>query len=580
VLGAVRPTGARRSWWLREALAAEAAAAPHLAAAAPPLRGSTTADVVIVGSGGAALAAALAAHDAGATVAVVERAASVGGTTAVSGGGVWMPRNHVSGVDDSREEALAYMARLSAGRATAEQLTRYVDDGPDILAGLEKRTRLRFGAISWPDYHPEMEGARHSGRMLEPTLFDTTVLGEWAGRLRRAPVLGLPLTLQESTVEWTPSYTPERYDSAEIKRRVAAEQVACGQALIAGLLDGCLTRAIEPMLGVRAVEVMWRDGAVAGLVIEQDGRRVDIDARAVVLASGGYEWNGSLRSRFLPGPLTHPTSPPGNEGDGLLMAMELGADLANMNEAWWYPAGAVPGEEYEGRQLSRFIAVERTAPHSIMVDRFGRRFVNEAANYNDMQKAFFAFDANEATPRHLPCWVVFDHQYRSRYPVLTARPGGPDLDWLAVDDTLDGLAAKVGIDPVGLTETVQRWNNLVGEGRDRDFGRGDSYYDRFHGDPSAAHPNLGTIEQAPYYALPVHLGAVGTSGGPRIDVNGRVQHVRDRPIPGLYGAGNAIASPAGPAYFGGGTTIGMALVWGHIAGQDAAVHVSQGAVDG
>ncbi|MBV8693000.1 MAG: FAD-dependent oxidoreductase [Actinobacteria bacterium] len=536
--------------------------------------GTEGVDVVVVGSGAAALAAALAAHDAGATVAVVERAESVGGTTAVSGGGVWMPRNHVTGVDDSREEALAYMAHLSRGRATDEQLTRYVDEGPDILAGLEKRTRLRFGAISWPDYHPEMDGARQSGRMVEPTLFDTTVLGDWAKKLRRAPVLGLPLTLQESTVEWTPSYTPERYDGAEIKRRVEARQVACGQALIAGLLDGCLQRGIEPLLGARAVEIMaGPGGAVAGLVIEQNGRRVDINARAVVLASGGYEWNGSLRSRFLPGPLTHPTSPPGNEGDGLLMAMELGADLANMNEAWWYPAGAVPGEEYDGHQLSRFIAVERTAPHSIMVDRFGHRFVNEAANYNDMQKAFFAFDANEAAPRHLPCWVVFDQQYRSRYPVLTARPGGRDPDWLVVADSLDGLAAKTGIDAVGLTETVQRWNRLVGEGRDRDFGRGDSYYDRFHGDPTAAHANLGTIEQPPYYALPVHLGAVGTSGGPRIDVNGRVQHVRDRALPGLYGAGNAIASPAGPAYFGGGTTIGMGLVWGHIAGTDAAAYV-------
>ena len=530
----------------------------------------TATDVIVIGSGGAALAAALSAHDAGARVTVIERADSVGGTTAVSGGGVWMPDNHVHRVADSREEALAYMARLSRGRSPAELLARYIDDGPRILAGLEERTRLRFGAISWPDYHPEMEGARESGRMIEPALFDTTLLGDWAKKLRRAPVLGLPLTLQESTVTWTPSYTPERYDGAEIKRRVAAGQVACGQALIAALLDGCLTRGIEPMLGVRAAELMVREGAIAGLVVERDGRREDIAASAVVLASGGYEWNGELCSRFLPGALSHPTSPPGNEGDGLLMAMEVGADLANMNEAWWYPAGAVPGEEYEGRQLSRFIAVERTAPHTIMVDRFGRRFVNEAANYNDMQKAFFAFDANEASPRHLPCWVLFDRQYRSRYPVITTRPGAPDPDWLAVDDTLDGLAAKVGIDPVGLNETVQRWNGLVAAGRDRDFGRGDSFYDRFHGDPTTSHPNLGTIEQPPYYALPVHLGSVGTSGGPRIDVHGRVQHVRDRPIPGLYGAGNAIASPAGPAYFGGGTTIGMGLVWGHIAGAHAA----------
>jgi 3-oxosteroid 1-dehydrogenase len=528
------------------------------------------ADVVVVGSGAAALSAALAARDAGAKVAVVERSDSVGGTTAVSGGGVWMPRNHVSGGEDSREAALTYMSQLSRGRAPADLLARYVDDGPRIVAGFEGRTKLRFRAMSWPDYHPEMDGARRGGRMLEPDLFDTDLLGDWAMRLRRAPVLGLPLTLEESTVTWTPSYTPGRYDGAEVKRRVAARQVACGQALVAGLLEACLARGVEPVLTTRAVEVIAPGGQVAGLVLEQDGRRFDASARAVILASGGYEWNAELCSRYLPGPLTHPTSPPVNEGDALLMAMELGADLMGMNEAWWYPAASVPNEQYEGRPLARFMAVERTAPHSIIVDRFGHRFVNEAANYNDMQKAFLSFDANQATPRHLPSWVVFDQQYRSRYPVIHARPGGADPDWLLADGTLEGLAAKAGIDPVGLEETVQRWNGLVASGRDRDFGRGDSFYDRFHGDPTAPHPNLGTIEQAPYFACPVYLGAVGTSGGPRIDANGRVQHVRDRPIPGLYGAGNAIGSPSGPAYFGGGTTIGLAVVWGHIAGAHAA----------
>lgn len=529
------------------------------------------AEVVVIGSGAAALSAALAAHDAGANVAVYERSDSVGGTTAVSGGGVWMPANHVTGAEDSRDEALAYMRALSGGRAASEHLERYVAEGPGILAALEQRSRLRFRPISWPDYHPEMEGARSSGRMIEPDLFDTSVLGDWAKRLRRPPVLGLPLTLQESTVEWTPSYTPERYDGAEVKRRVQAGRVACGQALVAALLDGCLSRRIEPVLGVRAVELQSSGGSISGLVVERDGRREAIETSAVILASGGYEWNAELCSRYLPGPLTHPTSPPVNEGDALVMAMELGADLANMNEAWWYPAGAVPGEQYEGRPLARFVAVERTAPHSIIVDRFGHRFVNEAANYNDMQKAFLAFDANEGRPRHLPSWVVFDHQYRSRYPVITARAGGADPEWLLAGESLTDLAGRAGIDAAGLEHTVDRWNGFVASGRDLDYGRGDSFYDRFHGDPAATHPNLGTIEKGPFYACPVHLGCVGTSGGPRIDADGRVQHVRDRPIPGLYGAGNAIASPAGPAYFGGGTTIGMALVWGHIAGTTAAL---------
>ena len=387
------------------------------------------ADVVVVGTGAAALTAAITAHDAGARVTVVERTSSVGGTTAVSGGGIWMPQNdHMAelGLDDSREEALAYMTRLTAGR-TPDRAARTLSwtQGPGIMADLEKRTGLRLSPMSWPDYHPEMDGAKASGRMLEPVLFDTKRLGGWAASLRRPPVLGMPITLQEATVDWRPTYFPERFEAAEVQRRVADGQVACGQALIGALLEACLSRGIEPLLDTRATQIAMRGDQVSGLVSTVAGHNDEIPATAVVLASGGYEWNPRLRARFLPGPLTHPHSPPANEGDGLLMAMEVGADLANMNETWWYPASSVPGEEYEGRPLARFVGVERTAPHSIIVDRFGQRFVNEAANYNDMQKAFFSFDANEYSTRHLPCWVVFDHQYRSRYPVVTARPGRP-----------------------------------------------------------------------------------------------------------------------------------------------------------
>ncbi len=531
-------------------------------------------DVVVVGTGASALTAAITAHDNGARVTVVERTTSIGGTTAVSGGGIWMPRNHhmaAIGVDDTRDEALAYMARLTAGRTPAALLERYVDEGPRIVADLEGRTGLRLSPMTWPDYHPEMEGAKDSGRMLEPVLFDTKRLGRWAANLRRPPVLGLPITLQEATVDWRPTYFPERFDPSVVQQRVADGQVACGQALIGALLEACLSRGIEPLLGTRADEITMRGDRVSGLVVEHDGGRRAIQAAAVVLASGGYEWNEQLRTRFLPGPLTHPHSPPANEGDGLLLAMEVGADLANMNETWWYPASSVPGEEYEGRPLARFVGVERTAPHSIIVDRFGDRFVNEAANYNDMQKAFFSFDANEYSTRHLPCWVVFDHQYRSRYPVVTSRPGDPDPEWLTVHESLEGLAGKVGIDSAGLLATVERWNRFVADGRDRDFGRGSSAYDRFHGDPRAEHPNLGAIGEAPFYALPLHIGSVGTKGGPRVDGHGRVLHVRDRPIPGLYGAGNVVASPAGPAYYGGGTSIGMGTVWGHLAGTHAGV---------
>lgn len=534
-------------------------------------------DVVVIGSGVAALVAALAAHDAGSRVLVLERSETVGGTTAVSGGGMWMPTNHHMaelGVADSREEAMAYCTRLTAGRTPIAMLETFLDQGPAIVAGLEHRTPLRLHPMTWPDYHPEMDGAKPAGRMLEPGLHRR---GAHTEKLRRAPILGLPMTLQESTADWRPTYFPERFDADAIKDRVAKGLLSCGQALIGALLEAAAGRGIELRTEMRAVELTAGQGSITGVVAEHTPRtakpaRQAIRAGAVVLATGGYEWNPELAARYLVAPPQHPHSPPVAEGDGLLMAMELGADLANMTEAWWYPAAVIPGEEYEGRPLARFVGTERTAPHSIMVNRFGQRFVNEAANYNDMQKAFFHFDANLYANRNLPCWVILDSRYRERYPVLTLRPGQPVPAWLPTADTLAGLATAVGIDPEGLTATAERWNRMVAEGRDRDFGRGDSAYDRFHGDPSAPHPNLGTVEHGPFFALAVHAGTVGTKGGPRIDEHGRVLHVRDRPIPGLFAAGNVAASPAAGAYFGGGASIGMAAVFGHLAGAAAAAH--------
>ncbi len=260
-------------------------------------------DVIVVGSGAAALTAAITAHDNGARVAVVERTTSIGGTTAVSGGGIWMPQNHhmaTLGIDDSRPEALAYMVRLTAGRTPIELLECYVDEGPGIVADLEKRTRLRLQPMSWPDYHPEMEGAKSSGRMLEPDLFDTTALGRWADTLRRPPCSACRSRCRRPPSSGSRRYYPERFDAAEVQQRIADHRVACGQALIAALLDACLTRGIEPVLDARACEVAMQGDRVVGMVVDHGGRRTEVPAPSVVLATGGYEWNASCAPAFWP----------------------------------------------------------------------------------------------------------------------------------------------------------------------------------------------------------------------------------------------------------------------------------------
>jgi succinate dehydrogenase/fumarate reductase flavoprotein subunit len=290
----------------------------------------------------------------------------------------------------------------------------------------------------------------------------------------------------------------------------------------------------------------------------------------VVLACGGFEWSEGLKKKYLPGVITHPNTPPLNEGDGIVMAAELGADLAGMHEVWWMPSTSVPGEEYEGKPYSQLCIAERACPHTILVNGKGMRFANEAANYNDLGKAFSHFDENGTGFRNLPAYAILDSQYREKYSLLTVSPGDLDPDWFIKDDTLEGLAEKIGVAKEGLLETVARFNGFVRDGKDRDFGRGDSAYDRYVGDISAPHPNLGTIEKPPFYAAPMYPGCLGTKGGPRTNEDAQVLDVRGEVINGLYAAGNAMAAVSGPSYYGGGTCIGLGVTFGYLAGTHAA----------
>jgi succinate dehydrogenase/fumarate reductase flavoprotein subunit len=538
-------------------------------------------DVVVAGSGGAGLTAAILAHDNGARVAVLERSDKIGGTTAVSGGAIWVPMNdHMgeAGAHDSREEALAYCKRLSAGSAPEDMIEAFVDEAPRMICYLENHTPLRFSVWRTPDYYADGDGGKAYGRALEPEVFSKTDLGERAGALRPAPVLSVPLTLEEMLNKYRLMTGVKNLPMELLSERLQGQVVGMGAALVGGLLKGCLDRGITFMLSTRARELVRNAGAVTGVIAERDGRQMSLAATGgVILATGGFEWSSSLISKFMPGPLTHPNSPPFNEGDGLVMAIDAGAALANMTRAWWQPSGAIPGETYEGRQLSRFLAAERSAPHTILVNRAGRRFVNEGAPYNDIGRVFQTFDPATYSYANLPCWAVFDSQYRRRYPVLATLPGTPDPGWLIRDETLDGLSEKVGIDADGLANTVERWNGFSRQGKDCEFHRGETAFERAAGDQQTAHPNLGTIEEPPFYALPVYPGALGTSGGPQTNTTGQVLNARGDVIRGLYAAGNAMASPTGVAYYSGGGTISPAMTWGYLAGIDAARNAKRAA---
>lgn len=529
-------------------------------------------DVVVVGTGGAALTAAIVAHQEGAEVMVLERTDKVGGTTAVSGGGLWIPLNHhmaAAGFADSRAEALVYCRRLTAGRAADELIETFVDTGHVMVRYMEEHSPLRLSIWPTPDDYYGLEGGKPGGRTLEPQLFSTDELGDWAGALRPAPMFTLPLTLHEmeGLLIGRGKTVVEDLDA-----RARKHLVGCGPALIGWLLKGCLDRRIDIRLNTRARQLL-RDGErIIGVRGEQQGQPVLVRARrGVVLACGGFEWNEALCKHFLRGPITHPTSPPGNEGDGLIMAMEVGADLANMDEAWWIPAATAADEMYDGHPLSRFTATERSGPHTIVVNRFGQRFTNEGGPHKSMGYAMHHFDPSVQVYdfRNLPCWAIFDAQHRRRFPVLTVMPQAPDPAWLPHADTLEVLARQVGIDPTGLARTVERWNAFARQGHDEDFLRGESATERYGTDPNAP-PNLGAIEQPPFYALPIYAGVLGTAGGPRTNTRGQVLNVHGTAIPGLYAAGNTAASPTGAGYYGNGGTIGPGMTWGYLCGRNAA----------
>lgn len=533
-------------------------------------------DVVVLGTGAAGLVAALRAAAGGASVALVEKSDRLGGTTAVSGGVVWVPNNrHMPevGIPDSRDAALTYLRRIADGRSDEALLERFVDTAPEVVAWLEDHAGMRFTALGkYPDYHPEFDGGRPGGRSMETGLFDTAELGALAPKLRRSAVFGgTPMTVTEATT-WGVFHNPLGLPYKELGKRFKQGLVGYGGSLVGGLLRACVKAGITPRLEVSGAELVVEDGRVVGVVVVEGGQPKRVRARkGVVLATGGFEWNAELNRRFLGGVLSHPNSPPICHGDGLKMAMAVGADLGNMSEAWWCPSVDVPGEQYDGQPLHRGDFAIRSLPHSIIVNRAGRRFVNEAHNYNDMMKPFFAFDPVGYERPNLPAWLVLDAQFAERYMLVTSVPGMAPPEFMARADTLAELARHIGVDAAGLTATVERFNGFAREGVDHDYRRGESTYDHFYGDPgNTPNPNLGTIEKGPFYALQVHPGAIGTKGGPVVDIHARVRRVDGEPIAGLYAAGNVMAGVTGAGYPGAGATIAMAMTWGFIAGRHAA----------
>jgi 3-oxosteroid 1-dehydrogenase len=530
-------------------------------------------DVIVLGTGAAGLSAAVTAGALGARVALLEKNDMVGGTSAWSGGHVWVPNNPRMldiGIEDSAELAFDYIMSLSRGTMQEHLVRRYVEAGPQMVEFMDKHAGTEFYAVPFPDYHPERHGGQPvGGRTIECPLFAFADLGEWADKVTPSPYYAGHVTMSETPIG---AAVPPVVPPEEIARRGLRNERGMGQGLVGRLLKACLDLGIEPRLSHRATELVWEDGKVRGVrATTPEGETTIRSRRGVILATGGFDFNEEYKQAFLKGPLTHSVAIETNTGDGLKMAMQARAMLGNMREAFWSTIAEVPTSvNSKGRAL---ISGDRTRPRSIIVNKWGKRFGNEAANYNMFSGTFFHEDSYRYEYENLPCWLIFDNEYLRRYGTVSTPPAETAPEWLPASETLEGLAKQIDVDPEGLVETVERWNRNAAAGHDPDFHRGDSAFDRWWGDPNAkgtVEGTVGPLDRPPFYAVQVRVGAVGTKGGPRTDVDARVLDLDGEPIDGFYAAGNAMAGPLGSAYPGGGSTLGPAMIFGYLAGRHAA----------
>ncbi len=551
-----------------------------------------TVDFLVVGSGaGGMLGSTFAALNRQETL-VIEKSDLWGGTSATSGGGIWIPNSPVAiaqGFQDSHEEAFKYIRALSADHVPDSLINAYVQYSPDMLQWVHDNTPVRFASIPYTDYHAELPGGKEGYRTHLAMEFDGKLLGEDVQTLRPAsPAASLLGKIGWKFTETTALlYRPKgwwitaakmllRY-YGDIPQRLRSKKdrfLTLGNCLMGGLRYAHKNAGGELWLNTKMLELVYENGRVTGAKVLKDGKELRIGARkGVLLSTGGFERNPAMRAENLKGSpeAVRSGSQINNTGDSIIAGQAIGAAIANMDSAWWGPVWSIPGED-----RGRLATIERALPHSIIVDQNGHRFLNEAASYHIVGGQIR--EHNLKTGAAYPTYFIFDANYRWKYPTGPLLPMIPD--WAHPSnvqasfkkaDSIVELAAKLGMSAATLKGTVDRFNKFAAQGKDEDFGRGDASYDKFYGDPRMQpNPSLGQLVKAPFYAMPLYPGDIGSNGGLVINENGQVMSESGEPIPGLYAAGNTTASVMGKSYPGAGATLGPAMTFGYLAARHAA----------
>ena len=545
-------------------------------------------DVLVVGSGAGALTAAVVAAKHRANVLVVEKSEYYGGTSATSGGAIWIPANYLPkavDLEDSPEEAFQYLRALADSEVPDINIRTFVEQGREMVDWLQKNSEVRFAATVYTDYHPDVPGAKLGNRTLDPLpLPGKALLDDFQWLRPPSPVVQFLNRISWTTRESVPLlFRPKGWMKIfaslllgyylDIPQRLKSRRdrrLTLGNALIGRLkltLDkngGRLWRK-APLL-----DLVVEAGQAVGAVVSRDGNFMRIRARkGIVLAAGGFERNPEMRAKYLPAASANADwsgSQPNNTGDAIWAARRIGAATVRLDSAWWAPSLKIPGED-----RARMLIFERAFPGCIIVDQSGRRYMNEASSYHIAAREMMT--KNNADGLTIPSWILFDARYRSKYPMGPILPKLPDCmiaanvgSVLVKGRSWTELARKANIPEQALIATIAEYNENCRQGRDPLFHRGENAYDRYYGDPRVQpNPNLSSLDTAPFYAMPIYPGDIGTNGGLVTNENAQVLDNDGQAIGGLYAVGNMAASIMGHAYPAAGTTLGPAMCFGYLA---------------
>ncbi|UVJ43407.1 FAD-dependent oxidoreductase [Pseudomonas sp. LS1212] len=545
-------------------------------------------DVLVIGSGAAGLATAVTAAHHGLKVIVAEKHSQLGGTSAWSGGWLWVPGNPLAIAESQSEVNGAperYLQHELHNPELDERVRAYLQHGPQMVEFFQQNTELAFYSGSrMPDMH-DGPGAVRGGRSLCAQPYDGRRLGAWIKRLR--PPLDL-ISLGGMGIAGGADLA--HFFNARRSLRSALHaglrllrhwrdrlvhgrglHLVNGNALVARLLRSALDLKVQ-ILTDSPVANLVRDGQnVIGAELQTANGSLLIHARqGVVLAAGGFPHDQARIGQLFKHPEHLSAAPLNNTGDGLRLGEQVGgqisADLAH--PAAWAPVSRVPRADGSFSAFPHLL--DRAKPGFIAVRRDGRRFVNEADSYHDFMNALF-----KATPagEEVAAWLICDHPTQRHYGLGWAKPfpfpTAPyrRKGYLHRGQTLSELARHCSLDGAQLEETVAQFNAQASQGRDPQFQRGASAYNKAQGEAlHGPNPSLGTLEQGPFYAVKLVAGSLGTFAGLRTDACARVLDAQATPIPGLFAVGNDMASVFGGHYPSGGITLGPALTFGYIAG--------------